>query len=837
MRKTILHHDLETRSAIDLNLCGQYAYAMSASTSILTFSWAINDGKITTWYPFLGEPMPKELEDAMLDPEVELGAHNASFERILQVTAPARPQKFLPDKVVKAIRPLERWNCTAARAAYMGLPRSLEKAALALNLPINKDLEGKKLMLKMCKPTGRAQNGSYLWHMNDEDLFREGQYCEQDVAVERGIDTMLPQLPPAEREVWMATERMNDRGVQVDDELLLSMILFVNEAEARVNRNIKEFTNGLVPKVTNSKKMLEWIHAQGYTHLPSGAPIKGVGKDVIRDLLANDGLPDQVREVLLTRQEGNKSSSSKYKAVLMRINADKRIRGSMVYCGAASTHRFSSRGAQLQNLPRGGTIKDIDGALLAVLAGATPDDIANTYGAPMVVASELVRPTFVSPKNFWLARGDYAQVELRTGAFLAGQRNALQGFADYDTILGYDEKGKPKRKGPDRYRVTASGIFQVPVSEIDDAKRQGGKIGDLACIAKGSLVTTDRGLIPIEDVTTEMRVWDGIEWVHHDGVVSRGDKYCVTYQGLTATPDHLVFLEESDEPATFKSVFKNQRRLRGCSDKLDEPWWPIHYHTTAHEVFDIVNAGPRHRFTVSGRLVHNCGFGGGKGAFQAFAKIYNFNVSDTEAQTIVDGWRGANPYVVQFWQDLEDNAMACMREKPGVRFVVKTIRGDIIGGKPKHTGRPYNPGLWFVRGKSALILRLPSGNCLFYWYPKIEKKMTSWGESWQVTYMAEDSQTKQWKRWSLWGGLICENAVQSFARDIMARAIVRMDKSGLSPVLTVHDEGIGQIPFEMAATAEEAAELVRIDMLAVEDWYAKMPLAVDASAGPRYAKA
>lgn len=410
MRKTILHHDLETRSAVDLNQCGQYAYAMSASTSILMCSWAIDNGKISTWYPFLGEPMPKELEEAMLDPEVELGAHNAGFERILQVTAPARPQRFLPDKVVKAIRPLERWNCTAARAAYMGLPRSLEKAAKALNLPVNKDLEGKKLMLKMCKPTGRAADGSYLWHMNDEDLFREGLYCEQDVAVERGLDNMLPQLPAPEREVWIATERMNDRGVQVDDALLLSMILFVNEAEERVNRNIKDYTNGLVPKVTNSKKMLEWVHDQGYTHLPSGAPIKGVGKDVIRDLLATDGLPDLVREVLLTRQEGNKSSSSKYKAVLMRLNADKRIRGSMVYCGAASTHRF---------------------------------------------------------------------------------------------CLGEDTL--------------------IPVK-------------------------TQEGLItekPIQLVLLTDKVWDGDEWVTHEGVVFSGDKDVITYDGVTATVDHEVFVDDN----------------------------------------------------------------------------------------------------------------------------------------------------------------------------------------------------------------------------------------------------------------------------------------------------
>ena len=34
-------------------------------------------------------------------------------------------------------------------------------------------------------------------------------------------------------------------------------------------------------------------------------------------------------------------------------------------------------------------------------------------------------------------------------------------------------------------------------------------------------------------------------------------------------------------------------------------------------VYDLKNAGPNHRFTVSGKLVHNCGYGGSVGAMKA----------------------------------------------------------------------------------------------------------------------------------------------------------------------------------------------------------------------------
>lgn len=842
MARTILHHDIETRSACDLTVCGQYAYGSDPTTEVLTFSWALGDGPISTWFVFDGAPMPAELRDAMLDPEVKLGAHNASFERVLHLTSPIRRQTYLPAAVVKAIRPLGRWNCTAARAAYMGLPRTLEKASNALGLSESKDLEGAKLMKRMCRPVGTNPDGTYQWFMNPPVLGRLASYCEQDVAVERRIDGAIPDLPVREREVWEATERMNDRGVRVDDELLMGMVVFVAEAEGHVNRNIRELTDGFVPRVSNNKRMLDWLHEKGIERLPSGAPVNGVNKAVIREILDIDGLPGNIREVLETKRDGNKSSASKYKSILSRLNRDKRLRGSLVYCGAASTHRFSSRGTQLQNLPRGGTIKNVDEALSHILDGASAEYIADHFGGPMTVASELIRPTFIAPPGMWLARGDYAQVELRANAFLAGESHVLRAFRDYDTVIGFDEaKRKPLRKGPDIYVIAAAGINRISYDAVDDTRRQHGKVAELACIAEGQLALTDQGYVPIQNVTPQMRVWDGENWVPHGGVVYRGVRDTIFYQGLRATPDHLVWTERATEPLEFGKAASCGARLlrprtarkaiRMGASHLREAQLPAQ-NSGPIRVYDILNAGPLHRFTVSDVLVHNCGFGGGKGAFQAFARLYGVKMPEDQAQGIVDGWRASHPMIVQFWQDLEDCALACMRGRPGEKHIIRTIRK-----KPKHGGRPVNPGLWFVRGRSALVLRLPSGNCLFYWYPKIVTRETAWGPRDSITYMAEDSQTKVWKRWDAWGGIFCENAVQSFARDIMARSLVRMDDAGLDPVLTVHDEGIGQIPFDVAPKASAAAEMVRAMMMVTEDWFEKMPLAVDASAGLRYIKA
>jgi superfamily II DNA or RNA helicase len=65
-----------------------------------------------------------------------------------------------------------------------------------------------------------------------------------------------------------------------------------------------------------------------------------------------------------------------------------------------------------------------------------------------------------------------------------------------------------------------------------------------ACIAEGELVLTDRGLIPIEQVLTTDKLWDGLEWVTHGGVVYNGEREVITYDGLTATTDHRVKTKE-----------------------------------------------------------------------------------------------------------------------------------------------------------------------------------------------------------------------------------------------------------------------------------------------------
>ena len=66
------------------------------------------------------------------------------------------------------------------------------------------------------------------------------------------------------------------------------------------------------------------------------------------------------------------------------------------------------------------------------------------------------------------------------------------------------------------------------------------------CIAEGSPVLTDRGLVPIEKVQLTDKVWDGVEWVQHEGVVYKGTQSVMVLDDLVVTPEHLILTTEGD---------------------------------------------------------------------------------------------------------------------------------------------------------------------------------------------------------------------------------------------------------------------------------------------------
>ena len=64
----------------------------------------------------------------------------------------------------------------------------------------------------------------------------------------------------------------------------------------------------------------------------------------------------------------------------------------------------------------------------------------------------------------------------------------------------------------------------------------------IECSDGEGLVLTDNGLKRMLDVSIDDKVWDGVEYVSHLGLVNRGVKRVIEYEGIIGTPDHIVYL-------------------------------------------------------------------------------------------------------------------------------------------------------------------------------------------------------------------------------------------------------------------------------------------------------
>jgi DNA polymerase len=206
------------------------------------------------------------------------------------------------------------------------------------------------------------------------------------------------------------------------------------------------------------------------------------------------------------------------------------------------------------------------------------------------------------------------------------------------------------------------------------------------------------------------------------------------------------------------------------------------------------------------------GFQGGVKAFQSMGAIYGVIVDDAEAERLRDLWRGAHPAIKQLWYDLDDAAK---------RTVASGELSTVAGGRIR-----------FVMKGGCLWMILPSGRPLCYPEPSIRMKRTPWGEDRPaVRFMGVDSRTRRWCVQWLYGGLLCENAVQAIARDVMANAMQPLEQAGYPIILTVHDEVVCEVPRGFGSVNEMSETMCRLPA-----WAAGLPVAAAGWRGERYRK-
>ncbi len=553
--------DIETFASVELAKSGVYRYAESPDFEILLFGYSVDGGEVKVVDFTAGETLPPEILDALTDDSVRKWAFNASFERVclsrylrdmgvpLDPFADNHPSSATLGKA-KYLNP-ESWRCSMVWAAYMGLPLSLEGAGAVLGLEKQKLTEGKELVRFFCKPcAATAANGQRLRNLPERapDKWTAFQaYNRHDVETEMAIQARLAgfPVPDAVWEEYVLDQEINDRGVALDRALARNAITADARSREELTRLMREITE--LDNPNSVAQMKEWLAGHGLE-------TDSLGKKAVAELLRT--APEPLRGALSLRQQLAKSSVKKYQVMENAVCADGRVRGLFQFYGANRTGRWSGRLLQPQNLPQN-HLPDLEHARALVRAGDF-EALELLYDSVPEVLSELIRTAFVPRPGRKFIVADFSAIEARVISWLAGEQWKMDAFAACEDI----------------YCATASQMFHLPVVKHGENGhlRQKGKIAELACIAEGQLVLTDKGLIPIEEVTRAHLLWDGESWIRHGGVIYKGRRRVIEYEGLIATPDHLVWVEGKPRAVRFEDAAAGGAHLVQSGDGRRAIW-------------------------------------------------------------------------------------------------------------------------------------------------------------------------------------------------------------------------------------------------------------------------
>jgi DNA polymerase bacteriophage-type len=455
--------DSETRSRVSIRL-GNVKYATQVEMTMLQY--AIDDGPVTIIDMLsLRTKELRKFQIARLKAEIqradEVWAQQAEFDRTVT------------EKTEVLAIAESKWRCTAALARMHGLPGGLDKLCTIFKVPERfAKLKGKDVGETFWKPNKKGEYNTPESHPKEWAEFL--RYGGRDVEAMRYVWRKIPKWNATPRmwAVWALDFRMNHRGVAMDVPLAAGAVEATTRAKrrlaARTAKLSKLQVSGLegdesaLEATTQVKRLLAYMEGFGVT-LPD------LTADTVERRLEDESLPWHIKELLRIRQKASKASTAKYQRVLNQ-HVRGRLFNLLVFCGAMRTGRWAGRTLQPQNLPRPKHEKwDIERAIERFKNGTieayAPDDVLG-------LASSALRGLIVAEPGRRLVTSDYANIEGRFMAWIAGEDWKIAAYEAYD-----------RGEGPDLYKVAYAKPFNIDPNDIADEgdwRRQVGKVMELA---------------------------------------------------------------------------------------------------------------------------------------------------------------------------------------------------------------------------------------------------------------------------------------------------------------------------------------------------------------------
>lgn len=479
--------DFETQSAADLIAVGGRLYAEDPSTRVLSLV-AMVDGVYHIWVPagmFLRPPasIPVDVPDFVKEP-IQLHITPDLPTPIREAAEAGRTfvghnvlgfDRFIWRSCLPGV-PEPAWADTLLLSRAAGLPGALEASSRAL---IGKEKDSaKRLLMALSRRTEQVE---YL-DRHIGTLAAVLRYNLVDVWLVARIWEEFAELP-FEGDTVELHDKINERGIGVDVELLSKLAGVASESVARAGDQLAALTNGVITanNVRSVKQVQQWLHDHG-VFIRDWQGKDTLRKDSVEQALANpwkmldDGIPVEasrdidpvVFEVLRVRSTAMRITEGKALRAMQRVSPDSRIRDLFAY-HRAGTGRWSSTGVQVHNLPRPRKGLDLERLIELHESGewghdsrAAWDLIRSTIPDHISVddaISALIRPA-LRPADGWVfVRGDFSAVECCGLAWIADEERLLD----------------PLRNAIDVYCDMASRVFGRPITPENALERQIGK--------------------------------------------------------------------------------------------------------------------------------------------------------------------------------------------------------------------------------------------------------------------------------------------------------------------------------------------------------------------------